>query len=318
MVAPNAHAKNPHFLRRPDCPGCGAGEARTIYTRPMDDPKIVAAIRDLFAPFGEIEPALLEGGPFVVDECAACGLVFQRFVPDELLLKKNYEDWAEPERVRVAHLSLGLPALALYVQELLTVLSHLGLPPHEVDVLDYGMGWGRFCEVARGLGCEAWGFEYSEARRANARAKGLRTVEWDEIPGRRFRFINTEQVVEHLLDPRPTLAHLREGLAPDGLLKISVPDGRHIKRALERDDWALPIHHRHSLNPIFPMQHVNCFTRPALLALGRAVGLAPVDVPVAEQWFVAQGRLALSSVKDLARPLWRRFGPATYVFFRRA
>ena len=111
-----------------------------------------------------------------------------------------------------------------HLELVLAVLSEIGKLPSETRVFDFGMGWGRWCPLVQGFGCQVYGTELSEERIAFARSHGIKAISWDEIPGNEFDFINVDQVLEHVPQPLTTLEHLARGLVRGGLLFISVPN----------------------------------------------------------------------------------------------
>jgi SAM-dependent methyltransferase len=143
-------------------------------------------------------------------------------------------------------------------------------------------------------------------------------LKWDELSGRSFDFINSEQVFEHLTDPLGALKHLVSALAPGGMLKISVPDGRDVKKRLALGDWSAMDGPR-SLLVVTPLQHINGFHREALLELARRAGLKPAALTLADYWAANADRIEPGHLLGaLTRPLGRRFFASdTYVFFER-
>lgn len=75
------------------------------------------------------------------------------------------------------------------------------------------MGWGDWFQMAQSFGCKAAGMELSEARVSHAQSRGVPAVEWQELASRRFDFINTEQVFEHVTDPLRRCSVFRERLS---------------------------------------------------------------------------------------------------------
>src|SRR5262249_52675458 len=148
-----------------------------------------------------------------------------------------------------------------------------------VEVLDYGMGWGSWLQMAQAFGCVAVGAELS-ATRAGAPAPGIEVVGADDLPEGRFHFVNTEQVFEHLIRPTETADRLVAALRPGGLLRISVPNGRPVRALLAQPDWTAPKRSARSLNAVAPLEHVNCFTHEVLARLATTVGVRPFQYPV--------------------------------------
>lgn len=317
------------MVPRERCPACGEPGGETLYDRPYDAPPISTYLERYYGAHGAFDPAPLAGARFQLAGCRRCGLIWQRLAPDEALARRLYEVWIDPETARRRFLDgRSLKNQSRCAGELMLVLGLLGRRPREVALLDFGMGWGKWVLMARAFWCPAWGMELSPARLAHARELGLPTLTWEELDGRRFDFVNTEQVFEHLAEPLPVLRRLAAALAPGGLIKLSVPNGHGMRRRLARlergargdDDAAWAARGRASLVPVRPLEHLNCFDHRALGALAAAAGLEPVRVPIARQLASAAGWTSpREAVEALLRPFYRNvLRRGTYRFFRRA
>jgi trans-aconitate methyltransferase len=130
---------------------------------------------------------------------------------------------------------------------------------------------------------------------------------------RQFDFINAEQIFEHLVEPREALARLHGALAPGGVIRINVPDGRNIKRNLERPDWNSPEDSPNSLNDVAPLQHLNSYNFDALVRMGERVGLREVEIPSS---MLGPFR-TVDLLKAIARPYFHALFPGLHQLRRR-
>jgi SAM-dependent methyltransferase len=309
------------FIRREQCPGCRSSRASRLLAADFLAPPLKDFLEAYYSAQGMIELRCLEGEIYELDECLDCSLIFQRSIPAEVLAETLYERWINPERARERYFQRqDFERRCFYAEEAMTVvqLCHTSAAP--ASVLDFGMGWGTWCLMAKAFGCDVYGLDLSETRARHAREQGINVLAWADLPGRQFDFINAEQVFEHLPDPLATLRHLRGSLKPAGLIKVGVPDGSDIKRRLRVLDWSAPPESRNSLNAVHPLEHLNCFTPKALLRMASLAGLAPRDVPLGiryaslTQWSPLKGM-----ARNLLRPLARHLFPrGTYRFFGQA
>jgi len=262
--------------------------------------------------------AKLDGISYTLMECGACGLVYQREAPDDDLVEALYERWIDPEDSLARMRAHDLGLYAGYAQEIMQAFHALARPPASLKVLDFGMGWGRWPALARGFGAQVFGSEISDVRLAHARSVGIESVAWNDLPGQSFDLINTEQVFEHLVEPRETLAQLARALAPDGLLKISVPNGTNIHRLLRTMDWGAPKFTRNSLNAVAPLEHLNCYDAGALRALGATAGLQPVYLPLSTYYrFTFPSTRLRRFARELVKPVYRSvLRRGSYMYFR--
>jgi 2-polyprenyl-3-methyl-5-hydroxy-6-metoxy-1,4-benzoquinol methylase len=310
---------NEYFDLRENCPACGSSNHMVLYSQDYTYPPIGEYLLSFYASQGGIELDYLKGARFVLRECTRCGMVFQYEIPNESLMHKLYEEWIDPETAsRQRHTAAGLDYYLHYLQEIMTVIRYSGKTPGDLDMLDFGMGWGQWCLAARALGCNIYGTEFSKAQSSHAQRNGINTLDWANLPGYRFDFINTEQVFEHLPDPLSTLLYLKNSLKEDGIIKISVPDGSDLKRRLRKNDWKALKGSRNSLNLVSPLEHINCFKRNIMINMAESAGLKQVTIPLHIQYMCTIFRKPLASMgKNLLLPLYRDvFHRGIYLFFQ--
>lgn len=288
------------MVTRKACPACAGNEVQVLLQLPYDADPIRQYLINFYSPQGRVDLARVAGETYQLDRCLGCGLTFQRHVPDDALLMEVYEEWIDPDLARRTDFeSRDLTYYSRRAREIERIIGLIGRAPQSLRTLDFGMGWAEWAIMAGAYGCDSAGTELSPQRRAHAAARGVRVI--DDPTGERFDFINTEQVLEHVTEPLQLLATLRDALTPDGLVKISVPNGWDIDRRLTRGDWAAPTGHPDSLNPVAPLEHLNCFTLAAMDHMAALCGLQRVPVPVAAAILRAPLRTQL---EDIAKPAY--------------
>ena len=169
--------------------------------------------------------------PLQVVECAGCGLVFRnpRERADEIL--ETYEDEA-PSQAALAslfdeQLSFYRPRAALLTR----------LAGRTGSVLEVGSYVGGFLQAARDAGWRARGIDVNAQATAFARARGNTVTEvalHDFAPNEHFDAVALWNCFDQLPDPHASLGHVRDLLAPNGLLTIRVPNGAFYARARRR------------------------------------------------------------------------------------
>lgn len=264
------------LVARDRCPVCASPGAPFLVLR-YDEEPLRSYLERFYA--GALDVGPLEGERYELVDCGDCGLVYQRNAPDERYLEHLYgaaaaHDVDEENRVR------GLAVRRRYSFDVEQCVKHFGGDPSKVDVLDHGAGAGLWLDMAAAYGCRTAGSEVSEEGRRRLVGRGHEAIHPDELPESRFHFVNTDQVVEHLVDPRRSLEQLVAALRPGGLLRIAVPNGTNIRAALELGDWDAPKGSPGSLNAVAPLEHLNCFDAGSLERLGRVVGLEPFRYPL--------------------------------------
>jgi SAM-dependent methyltransferase len=311
------------IARRNECPACRCA-GKEIYRASFSSPPISTYLKDSYPLKEEKDLCGLGEKDFILDECESCGLVYQRMIPNDSLMKKLYEEWVDPESsLHSTRSARPIEYFSNLAREMNLLVRHFGTVPSALDFFDFGMGRGDWCRMAKAHGCSVCGHEISQPLIDHARASGIPTLKWEDIPERLFDVINLDQVLEHVSDPRRIVEYLRGSLKPTGLMRISVPDGEDIRRRLRIGDWKAPKGTRNSLNPVAPMEHVNCFSRSSLLRMANLAGFVPVKL---RAWSLLDTRILECTVRDALLPFYRFYikgktgqNPwSTSLYFRKA
>ena len=290
-----------YFDCRECCPCCDAAGGALLYEKPFCSSPIREYLEAFYSPQGGVEFEFLEGANFTLIECPSCGLIFQKHIANDALMARLYDRWIDPEKVfAVIDGRQDAAYFMSLAKQAANVVSWFRKLPAELSCLDFGMGWGHWCRVARGFGCEVAGVELSEARIAFARKSGLRVIPPGEIGDHRFDYIHTEQVFEHIPHPFTTLNALKRSLKPGGLIRISVPDGWNMKQKLARGQWRAEKGSADSLNAVAPLEHINCFHYQVIVRLAKRAGLEERIVPEVHSTSRVDG------LRDLVKPHYFR------------
>jgi SAM-dependent methyltransferase len=309
-----------HFQTRRNCPSCSSPRYKTIYSRGFLESPIKEFLESFYTPQGKIDFEYVRGEAFVLDECLQCRTVYQRHIPDEAFAEKLYTEWIDADTVYDCDVkNANLDYYAGLAQEIMMVIAYFTVSPGKLKFFDYGMGWGQWAAMARAFGCEVYGFELSQKKCAGAQLQGIRMLSPADCGAHQFDLINANEVFEHIAEPRQALQVLAKSIKPQGLIKISVPDGGDIARRLKAGRWQAPKCSPWSLNAVSPLEHINCFTRHSLVRMADTAGLEPVTMPLSVQYRAATNwRLFKPSLKNLLKPLHQNFVKrGTYLFFRK-
>jgi transcription elongation factor Elf1 len=307
------------FVKRELCPACDSHHYSRIFSSDYLNPTLKRYLTDFYGPQGKVEFAYLEDATYALEECHDCGLVFQSEVPNDFLMEKLYEKWIDPEMAIKQHCETDdLNRYSGYAREVMVLIKYFNRIPSRLHLLDFGMGWGSWCMMAKAFGCKCYGTELSESRIGYAIGQGVEVLKWKDIPEYQFDFINIEQVLEHIPKPLATLRYLKQALKLEGLIKVSVPDGGDVKRRLATGDWTAPKGSRNSLNIVSPLEHINCFSRRTIIKMAEVTGLAIVDIPLRiELASSTNWQLVKPALKNILRPIYRTvLHRGTYVFLR--
>lgn len=156
------------------------------------------------------------------------------------------------------------------------LFGHLSRLRSPARVIDIGAGMGFSVEVATAHGWRARGLEPNRFLAEHAQARGLDVVTGylDERTTGQYELILVDNVLEHILQPKPFLRHAASLMTQDGLMLVAVPPLDWLRDALGRSSWVRRrVTHPH-LNVFAEAdEHVNMLGRHAMTLLTRAAGL---------------------------------------------
>lgn len=295
------------MIDRSLCPCCGAAPDRTLTEIPFADPSAQTFFEKHY---GErMERNLLDGGSYVLLHCRKCGLIWQRWILDDHGMERLYGTWIDPQKSSAKRL---LPQLRLQYARHAARMLRLFPSPWDTAVLDYGMGWGEWCEMAQAFGFKVHGVELSEERVARARSRGIGASSPKEMPAGPYDYIYMEQVLEHVPRPGETLRDLLSKLKPGGYIHIGVPDGSRTEATVHDRPLLL------AKGPSQPLEHINIFTPAALKAVMAMHGCLPAK----QQEGLIRTKPLGTFVSDVALWMLRSlpasvFPPGTSLLFRK-
>lgn len=220
-----------YFIAREACPTCGSHAVSEIYRCSLD----ASPIRDLIATHyeaqGTVDWTILEGTDYVLCECSACDLVYQKNVPNDSALDAIYNRFISPAFLaRLEDERLTVDNFNRIAGELDVLFRMTSKHPSQITFLDYGFGHGRWARVARAMGAKVFATEIGEEKKAQAASLGVEIIPDAEVDRLRFDIVHTEQVFEHLVEPAREFRRL--SAATDGIMKVAVPYSRSIRNLL--------------------------------------------------------------------------------------
>ncbi len=254
------------FLRRNFCELCQSREYEIIISRNFTDKSVWSFIEDYYK--GRVPKCYFEAEKFEIAVCKRCGFIWQVNILNEFLMKILYDEWICANHSLQKKQCAGLNLYTGYALEMETIITYIGKPPFEINALDFGMGWGYWCLMAKAWGLNVFGFDVSNKRIEFARKNGIEIIEEPEdLRHRKFHFINCHHVLEHIPEPSRCIWMLANCIHEGGLIRVAVPDGSGMEAWAKDPGW-------HAIkDALHPLEHINCFTNRTLLNLVKSVGL---------------------------------------------
>ncbi len=297
------------FEERKNCPACGSNNIKERYKALYSDHFIKKYLTEFYSLQGGVEFDYLINEEYILCDCKICGMIFQKKIPNQILMEKLYEHWIDPIKAFENHkLKMNQYVYDNYTHEIKNIGSYIKKPHSNINLLDFGMGWGAWLSTANKLGFQSYGIELSESRIAYARKIGVEVIDWKQAENIKFDFINTEQVFEHIPNPLETLKKLKLLLKSSGLIKISVPTANDIEHRLNLMDWNARKYSPTSLNAVAPLEHIQYFKRSSLINMSKIAGMYEVNIPLLTQWKNSIGWLKPKRIiRNAILPIYRNF-----------
>ncbi|WP_419827872.1 class I SAM-dependent methyltransferase [Sphingomonas sp.] len=322
-----------HFVARQACPVCGETGFEAVYEAPYRGDPVRGFLDSHYADQGFVDWSLFGDEAYEVVHCPRCDLLFQRLVPDDALLARIYTEMTQHERVAaIERAMVTRDSVDKVAGEFAHLFRLTGKPIADITVLDYGLGFGRWARVARGLGATVYATEIGEEKRQLARSLGIEVIDDADIDAMQFDIVHTEQVMEHLIEPGRDFARLAR--ATRHLLKAAVPArGRAGELLRSRGLPAVSPYRRAAQGErmgrdddafisIQPLEHLNAYSATTMRWLGEHNGLAlasrvrlgtvSVDMTSPKRLLGSLKQLGTMAAKATLRP------DRGYYLFRRA
>lgn len=168
-------------------------------------------------------PFTLPSSPpgFQLHDCSRCGMVFLDPLPgeDELSLYYNKNYYGEGRKKFFSPIETAVRQL--------TIMKWRRLQPYVQrgqKMLDIGCGRGTMVNLAREAGVEAYGVERDFPHGTPNPFIHYKDLFECAFPDGNFQLVILWHVLEHLAEPKKSLAEIHRIIAPGGYLSLAVPN----------------------------------------------------------------------------------------------
>jgi len=311
----NTPKKQSYFVKRKKCPVCNSKIVKEIYSCRYTKNPIKRYLENFYK--DRMESQYLLNEFFVLVQCNNCEAIYQKYIPNMFFMKIIYGKWLSTKKED--NIDDRTIKIREHIREI-SIIKEMIRKKNNLKFLDYGMGTGEWCLAAKSVGIEVFGLDLSKELVDRARIYGIKTLNEKDLKKHSFDYINTEQVFEHISNPLQTLKKLRKSLTPEGIIKISVPNGKNLKEYINKENWGISKGKKGSLNPVSPLEHITSFTYKSLIIMGASASLEEIKIPLIIQYkytnFFDKPKKILNK---LFRPFYLKYGSySTYIFFQKS
>lgn len=299
------------ITNRNNCPVCNSTDRSTLLSVKHNSPGFLDFIKfeKYFSTsfYDGYNNGILGEMLYEIAECNFCHFIYLTEVLNDRGMDILYNEWLDKELLKAYY---GNIPHNTYEETMLKVIKKLFSKKSQVNVLDFGAGYGNFCAISSKLGFNTYAFDLSEDKNDHIKNMGVTIINNLENYIGFFNFIYVNQVFEHVSDPAGILKKLQQCLKNKGLIYLAVPDCKHAKKILKDEGLS-----NNFFKLLSPHQHINGFTNKTLLLLGINANLKPLSM--GDFLFMFNKSLNLVELKFLLKKTIKNSNFSTGLFFKK-
>lgn len=164
-------------------------------------------------------------------KCSSCGFVFSERIPTYEELTTHYDTYSRDD-------SISPITLKRYVE----LLDYFKKITNLNRIIDVGCGNGHFLKVAKDLGFETHGTEFTDKAIELCEAKGIQMQKGVLNPenyDQRFDLITSFEVIEHINNPHGEVDNFHKILRKGGLVYVTTPNFDSISKHILKENWTI-------------------------------------------------------------------------------
>ena len=296
------------YKTRDKCEVCSSSEYEILLDKDYFSSELKDFLQEYYS--GKLQIELLRDMSYKIIKCKKCGFIWQSQIFNDELNYCLYNDWINPEN-SLKKIYNNQSYLENLFYDLLILKSFFPkIQNHKIRILDFGAGWGFFCNILKGFNFDVYALELSEKRK-NFMTNNfkIKIIDFDTLNKYKFDFINSDQVFEHIEKPRETLLQLTKVLKKNGIIHISVPNGRSMEKLIRNNNLKI------GKNQLHPLEHINCFTPSTIVTCAQLSNLEKTTPPLDIKILFQYPRMFL---KIFLNNFFFRFRNRISVYFKRS
>lgn len=297
------------FLCRESCPICDTQDLEMLLSVPYSRKEIADVIVARYE--SNLSAEDLEGVSYELLFCKTCNFTFQKYVPTHEMVQKLYS-YQSHDRIAESLKKRAASQVKYYFRNARMAekaLLLLGGTSSGLSAFEYGAGWGYFSLMLKAFGLRVTALEVSNERTENLRSLGIPVVSRAEDLEGTYDYAHADQVFEHLADPKSAIREVGSHIRSGGVAYVAVPNGNTVRHRIRNGSG------NYFIKDVYPLEHVNCFSHTALVALAAHAGLTPVPFSKALPRFLKYASLRDNAhfVQEAAKFLFtQKNGTALY------
>ena len=237
------------LIERTNCPTCDSVFYKKLFSIPYHSNEILSFLDDYYE--NKIPKEIFKNKFYELLECNNCSLIFQRHIPDDDFSFELYENIISKEislKKKLNNKNLN----NLYDKEIKLIKKIFN--KKQIDVLEFGAGWGFWSMRALNLGLNVDCFELSKTRIEYMKNNNLNVLNDLDKLTKQYDLIYSDQTLEHIPNPRSFFKDLLPNLKKSGYFMLNFPTTYNFKNKLKKN-------YKPKKDAAHPLEHINSFNR---------------------------------------------------------
>ncbi len=250
------------FLERKICPICIQKKFEKI-DLDINNNKIIKILSNYYKK--KLPKIVCKTFKYEVLKCVNCSLLFQKYICDDKLSNQLYESIIDKNKSFEKKKRLNFKNFDNFIRELKIIKKIVKKPNHQINLLEFGCGWGFWSKLAQNLNFNINTVEISESRIKYLNENNIKNTKKIK-KGVKYDLIYSDQVFEHLSYPGKEFSNLVKSLSSNGHIFIKVPSSfmMNLKKIFNIHPY---------MNILFPLEHINLYNKKVFLFLSKKYNL---------------------------------------------
>jgi len=239
------------LINRTECPFCKNNQFKSLYQKNYNS-KILTDFLNNYYNNDKITE-VLESEIYEICECVNCLGLFQKNIPNKQLSFFLYENLISSESSFQKKLQFSSKNFKEYFGDAQIIEGLINKENYKIKILEFGCGWGFWTKFMKSLNFDVETVEISSPRVKYLEKIDIKNYKNMENIEKKYDLIFSNQVLEHIPNPKYTLGVLKEKLLDGGFMFHKFPSTFLFKRRLSKNyiphkDCAHPLEHINLIN----------------------------------------------------------------------
>ena len=231
-----------------------------IFSLPYDDKELTSFFLNYYGNTENVKDFLksISKYYYTILKCNNCQFIWQKYSLEHDKQKILYDNLINQKNSYRKSLDLETRNGKYYLNEI-NFLKNFFIKNKQINILDYGAGWGSWIKSIKSEYKNIYALELSENRINVLKENKIQTINENDKSNEnlKFDFIRFEQVLEHLDDLNSIIKYLKNKSTNNSLIYISVPNSKILFSKFWKENLLIK-------GPIQPLEHLNSFTPKSL------------------------------------------------------